>query len=199
VQTNGEKTLCGDGLLGALALRGLGHIDAGEKEEMRRLILEHQHWRDEEKRKILEYCASDVTGTVALFSRMAPSIDWPRALLRGRYMKAVARMERTGVPIDTELYQVLTSNWDSLKEDLIAAVDVDYGVYEGTTFKSNRFAEYLSGHGIAWPKFPNGTIRLDDDTFRDQARRWPELQSLRELRATLSGLRLTGLEVGVIC
>jgi hypothetical protein len=37
VETNGEKTLCGDGLLGALALRGLGHIDAGEKDEMRRL------------------------------------------------------------------------------------------------------------------------------------------------------------------
>ena len=37
---------------------------------------------------------------------------------------------------------------------------------------------------------------LDDDTFRDQARRWPELQSLRELRVSLSGLRLTGLEVG---
>src|SRR5262249_55773868 len=62
---------------------------------------------------------------------------WPRALLRGRYMKAVATMERTGVPIDTELYQVLTSNWDNLKEDLITAVDEDYGVYEGTPFKSN--------------------------------------------------------------
>jgi hypothetical protein len=28
VETNGEKTLYGDKLLGALALRGLGHIDA---------------------------------------------------------------------------------------------------------------------------------------------------------------------------
>jgi hypothetical protein len=196
VETNGDKTPCGDGLLGALALRGLGHIDAGEKDEMRRLILDRHDWSDDEKRKILDYCSSDVVGTAGLFSKMAPSIDWPRALLRGQYMKAVARIERTGVPIDTELYQVLTSNWDTLKEGLIDAVDVDYGVYEGATFKSNRFAEYLSGHGIAWPKYPNGTIRLDDDTFRDQARRWPELQSLRELRATLSGLRLTGLEVG---
>ena len=79
VETNGERTLCGDGLLGALALRGLGHIDAGEKDEMRRLILERQQWSDEERRKILDYCASDVIGTVALFSKMAPSIDWPRA------------------------------------------------------------------------------------------------------------------------
>ena len=123
---------------------------------MRRLILDHQNWSDDEKRKILEYCASDVTGTVALFSKMAPSIDWPRALLRGRYMKAVARMERTGVPIDTgTLHKPLIANWDSLKEDLIAAVDVDYGVYEGTTFKASRFAEFLSARGIAWPKYPD--------------------------------------------
>ena len=39
-------------------------------------------------------------------------------------------------------------------------------------------------------------MKLDDDTFRDQARRWPELQPLHELRSTLSGMRLTGLEVG---
>ena len=45
-------------------------------------------------------------------------------------MKAVAHMERTGVPVDTELYGRLVANWDSLKEDLIAAVDEDYGVYE---------------------------------------------------------------------
>jgi DNA polymerase I len=135
VETNGERTLCGDGLLGALALRGLGHIDAGEKDEMRLLIMNQQHWSDNETRKILAYCASDVTGTVALFSKMAPSIDWPRALLRGRYMKAVTRMERTGVPIDTELYNRLVANWDHLKEDLVAAVDSDYGVYEDTTFK----------------------------------------------------------------
>jgi hypothetical protein len=84
-ETNGEKTPCGDGLLGALALRGLAHIDAGEKDEMRRLILDQCVWSDEEKRKILDYCASDVMGTCALFTKMAPSIDWPRALLRGRY------------------------------------------------------------------------------------------------------------------
>jgi DNA polymerase I len=71
-ETNGEKTPCGDGLLGALALRGLAHIDAGEKDEMRRLILDQQHWTEDEKRKILDYCQSDVTGTTALFSKKGP-------------------------------------------------------------------------------------------------------------------------------
>jgi DNA polymerase I len=196
VQTNGEKTLCGDGLLGALALRGLGHIEAGEKDEMRRLILDRRQWTDNEKLKILDYCASDVIGTAALFRKMAPTIDWPRALLRGRYMKAVARMERNGVPIDSETHARLVADWENLKQGLIAAVDADFAVFEGTTFKANRFAEFLSARRIAWPRYPNGALRLDDDSFRDQARRWPELRPLHELRATLSGLRLTGLEVG---
>jgi DNA polymerase-1 len=196
VETNGEPTLCGDGLLGALAWRGLGHIDAGEKDAMRRLVCDQRQWTAEERRKILDYCASDVDGLAALLPRMAPSIDWPRALLRGRYMKAVARMERTGVPIDGLLHRRIIADWDNLKGDLIAAVDADFGVYEGTTFKAERFANFLSKRGIAWPKNAHGVLKLDDDTFGDQARRWPDLQPLRELRATLGGLRLTGLEVG---
>jgi DNA polymerase-1 len=188
--------LCGNGLIGALAIRGLGHIDAGEKDEMRRLILDNRSWSEEEKRKILAYCASDVIGTAALFNKMTPTIDWPRAMLRGRYVKAVAHMERTGVPIDTDLYNRLVDSWGSLKERLVAAVDEDYNVYEGTKFKTHRFNEFLSRRAIPWPKYPNGILRLDDDTFRDQTRRWPILAPLRELRVTLSGLRLTALEVG---
>ena len=127
---------------------------------------------------------------------MASSIDWPRALLRGRYIESVARMERNGIPIDQELLRCLIADWDNLKSVLVAAIDADFGVYEGTTFKTKLFADFLSARRIAWPRHPGGALRLDDDTFRDQARRWPELQPLHELRNTLSGMRLTGLEVG---
>ena len=164
---------------------------------MRRLVCEQHQWTGEERRKILDYCASDVDGLVALLPRMAPSIDWPRALLRGRYMKAVARMERTGIPIDATLHRAMIADWDDIKIGLIAAVDADFGVYRGTTFKAERFAKFLSERRIAWPKNAHGVLKLDDDTFGDQARRWPELQPLRELRATLGGLRLTGLEAGL--
>ena len=137
-ETNGEKTPCGDGLLGALALRGLAHIDAGEKDEMRRLILDQQDWSDDEKRRILDYCASDVTGTRALFSKMAPSIDWPRALLRGRYMKAVAqngakrRSNRYGPASATDCQLGEPQSPTSLLRWML-----DFGVYEGTTFKAD--------------------------------------------------------------
>jgi DNA polymerase-1 len=82
-ETNGMLATCGDGLVGALASRGLTHIDVGEKEAMRRLVLDNRAWSDAERAAILDYCASDTTALVALLPRMASTIDWPRALLRG--------------------------------------------------------------------------------------------------------------------
>jgi DNA polymerase-1 len=196
VDTNGMSNIPGNSLLHALAYRGLAHIDAVEKESMRDMVCSQTEWSESEKLKILDYCASDVRGLAALFPVMATSIDWPRALVRGRYMAAVARMERTGVPIDTKIYHAIVDNWENLKIHLIADVNAVFGVYEGTTFKSNRFAQYLSAQGIPWPRHLTGALRLDDETFHDQVKRWPVLRPLYELRTTLSGLRLTGLTVG---
>src|SRR5262249_19537243 len=158
VETNGGPPLLGNSLLNALALRGLGHIDAGEKEAMRRLVMERKHWSDAERRAILEYCGSDVHRLVALLPAMAPSVDLPRALLRGRYMSAVARMEWAGVPIDAALHRRLIENWESLKCDLIASVDAEFGVYEGATFKADRFAAWLSARDISWPRHESGQL-----------------------------------------
>jgi DNA polymerase family A len=196
VETNGQKLPCGNDLLGALAIRGLAHIDAGEKEAMRQLIMGQRQWSETEQRAILEYCASDVAGLVALLPVMAPAIDWPRAKLRGRYMAAVARMERTGIPIDAALHKKLVDNWDTIKLNLIAEVDKDYGVYESGVFKRALFERYLAVNGIPWPRLPSGALALDIDTFDEQAGSHPQLRSLYELRSTLSRLRLADIPVG---
>jgi DNA polymerase-1 len=111
-------------------------------------------------------------------------------------MAAVARMERAGVPIDTAMHQRMVGCWEPIKAQLVAAIDPDFGVFDGLTFKADRFAAYLQAEGIDWPRFPSGQLVLDDATFRDQTLRWPQLLPLHELRATLANLRLTGLEVG---
>jgi hypothetical protein len=60
---------------------------------------------------------------------MLPTIDLPRALLRGRYMVAAASMEWTGVPLDTQALERLRHGWDPIKARLIVEVDKDYGVF----------------------------------------------------------------------
>ena len=197
VLSNGLSSPCGNGLLGALAWHGLATIAADAKTGMRDLAIRGGPFTPEERAALLEYCQSDVDALTRLLTAMRASLDLPRALLRGRYMKAAARMEHTGVPIDIVLLGRLREHWDSLKSGLISRIDADYGVYdEKGTFKQARFAGYLAENSIPWPHLDSGALNLKDDTFRDMARSYPELGPLKELRVSLGQMRLEALEVG---
>ena len=193
--TSGLKVLGGRGLLGALTYFGLDTIGAAKKDEMRAIAIRGGPFTDVERTVLPDYCESDVNALERLGSVMLPKIDLPRALLRGRYMAAAAAMERAGVPIDTEMLALLRENWDAIKDRLIAELDV-HGVFEGRTFKADRWARWLEREGIAWPRLDNGRLTLDDDTFREMARAHPAVSPIHELRYSLAKLRLSDLAVG---
>lgn len=195
-RTSGLKTPCGNGLLGALAFFGFDSIDAADKDSMRQLVLRGEPYTADERRAILDYCQTDVDALAKLLPAMAPGIDLPRALLRGRYMTAVARMEWRGVPIDAGALASFRGNWQSVQERLIEQIDRQYGIYEGRTFKRDRWAEWLAKNDIPWPRHSSGDLALDDDTFREMARTYPAVAPVRELRTTLAQLRLNELAVG---
>jgi hypothetical protein len=195
-RTNGLSTPAGRGLIGALVAHGLDTIGATEKDEMRNLVMRGGPWTDDEQSAILDYCASDVDALARLLPAMWPNIDLPRALLRGRYMAAAARMEWAGVPIDTETLTMFRRRWSDIQDTLIERIDADYGVFDGRTFKAARFAAWLARTGIAWPRLESGELDLSDDAFREQSRAHPEVAPLRELRSALSELRLNDLAVG---
>ncbi len=142
------------------------------------------------------YCESDVTSLVKLFKKMLPHLDIMRALLRGRSMKAAAKIERAGIPIDTLALHQLRAGWPLIKSDLIRRVDRDYGVFDGTVFKVNRWARWLALHNIPWPRLPSGNLDLADDTFREMSKAYPAVAPVRELRSSLSQLKLEDLAVG---
>ncbi len=352
--TNGKPIPCGNGLLGALTYFGIDSIDATEKESMRQLAIRGGSYTASEQTALLDYCQSDVLSLAKLLPVMSPKIDWPRALLRGRYMQAVARMEWNGVPIDIELLTPLRQNWTRVQSKLIQAVNSEYGVfvprgkslnantprgaallkaseqwdvepyrlaetakevaeagrettkalidaigearkvtgltrtrinrwedagrdssswpgldtaardlaqrfpilgigsgyqvetgYDDTdypgrlwellrepdpqlptisdptildqaarillrsseqsdelndaipmTFSASRWAEWLDRNNIPWPRLPSGSLALDDDSFREMARRFPSVAPIQELRHTLGQLRLNDLAVG---
>ena len=121
--TSGLQTPCGSGLLGAMSYFGLDAIDAAEKDAMRQLAMRGGPWTDHEREALLDYCQTDVDSLARLLPAMLPKIDFPRALIRGRYMAAAARMESAGVPIDVPALTKIRMNWDSLQERLIAQID----------------------------------------------------------------------------
>ena len=195
-RTNGLTIPAGRGLLGALAYFGCDVVGAEEKRELQEAIgtgtWQGLCTRDD----VLDYCESDVLALRRLLYAMAPTIDLPRALLRGRYMAAVAAMETAGTPIDAAMLRQFQEHWHNIQDRLIAEIDVDYNVYEGRTFKADWFAAWLAKNQIPWPLLASGRLDLSDDTFRQQARAHPAVSPLRELRSSLADLRLNNLAVG---
>ena len=194
--TNGLRLSNGNGLLGALLYFGLPSISGEQKDAMRDLILTGGPWSDSQQLAILDYCETDVVALAQLLNAMNDEIDWPRALLRGRYMQAVSCIQMNGVPLDVEELELLKLQWSSIQDQLIAEIDGDYGVYDGRTFKIDRFEAYLMANDIPWPRLESGRLDMRDNTFRDMARSHIQIAPIRELRSALSEMRLANLYVG---
>jgi hypothetical protein len=194
--TNGTTPPNGAGLLGALLHFGFPSIAAQQKDAMRDLVLRGGPWAVQDKQDILDYCETDVNALELLLPAMLPSLDLPRAVMRGRYMKAVSRMQATGTPIDVETLREIESHWGQIQDALIADIDANYGVYDGRSFRTKNWADYLQKEGIAWPRLPTGSLELTDDTFKQMARIHPQVAPIRELRSALSEMRLSNISVG---
>jgi hypothetical protein len=194
----GRKPFQGSGLLGAAAQFGIKSVTTTESKDVFRSLAQQETFTPLERQQLLEYCEQDVLVTEKLLRAMQSIIsNLPQALLRGRYMNAAAFIERAGIPIDMETFQLLTENWDHIKKDLVGAVDADFGVYEGGSFKTHRWMQYCNDNAIAWPLLDSGKPDFKDETFRQMAKLHPKINPIRELRATLDQLKLNNLQVGV--
>lgn len=131
-----------------------------------------------------------------LFERMRTTLDWGRALLRARYLMAVARIETAGIPVDATALTFLTHNWQELQARLIAEIDACFGCFLGGQFQVEAFEDWLVTHGINWPRNVFGGLDLDDDVFKERARAHSELRPLKELRAALGVFQPTQVTVG---
>jgi hypothetical protein len=190
--TNGRPVPCGNGLLGALAYFGLDALPAVEKEEMRALAVRGGPFDPPEKTALLNYCRTDVDALDRLLPVMLPHVDLPRALFRGRYMAAVARMEWAGVPLDSEAFAALRDGWDRIKKGLVRAVDKDYGVYvpagRAPLDPNTRFGAAIFDAARSWHLDPDTLAAAADHVHREERAR---LASHRE--AVRAARRATGI------
>ena len=190
--TNGLETACGNGLLGALTHLGLGGIEAAEKNEMRALAQRGGPFTEHERAALLDYCESDVVALAKLLPAMRPRIDLPRALLRGRYMAAVARMETNGIPIDTEALGELRTHWQSIKGRLIREIDSSFGVFVPSGQRSinpqTKFGaavlQAATEHGID----PHQLADAADEVWREQQQQTGDYFTAIRLARQASGL-----------
>ena len=55
-----------------------------------------------------------------------------------------------------KILDLLQKHWNSIKELLIQGVDQQYGVFEGSAFKSDLFTNYLEERKFLGLGFPQG-------------------------------------------
>ncbi len=185
------------GLIDCLKYYGLSSIDTLKKDSMRELALREGDYTDKERRDLLDYCKSDVDALVKLLPQMIGSISLPYALIRGEYTKATAQIERNGVPISATLLTQIKEQWPDIKAKLIEDVDKDYGVFDNGSFNNKKFRNFIDERGYRWPRNINGSLKTDKDTLKQLAKKYPELEYLKELLATIRSTNLLKLPVGV--
>jgi hypothetical protein len=186
---------------GALRYFGEQGIDTAHKTEMRDRIVQGPPFTAAERKQILAYCLEDTEALTVLIKHIVPTIrSLPHAMLRAKYMWAVAQQERRGVPVEKPMLDRILPRWDEIQLDLVIEKDRPFGVYEIVNgkphWRDQRYADYMRRNGMAWPKHPSGALDLRDQTFRDMTPRYPQIATLREVRSTLSKLRLNSLQIG---
>jgi hypothetical protein len=191
-----ERGDLGRSLVAALLANGIDAANFVDKREMQMLAARGGPYSEDQRRSLLEYNLRDVRALEALWPRMLSQIDLPRALLRGRYMGEVSRMEHNGAPVNQQELLTLADNWEALQGSLIDETNAHYGVWEGRTFKESRWEQYVTSRRLPWPRLASGKLSLHRDTFRRMGERFPEVEPVRALRGLLSQLRPFELPVG---
>jgi hypothetical protein len=187
------------GLGGALNFFGLESLDLAHKKTTRDRILQGPPFTEQERAEILAYCEDDVRGLVRLLPRLLSTIrSWPHALHRGRVQWAIAKQERRGLPVDLPLLARLRSHWEGMRTDMVTALD-PFGVYEIVNglahWRMQRFEAFVTHYRLQWPRLASGKFCTDEETFREMATLYPVVNPLRELKCSLSQLRLNDLAV----
>ncbi len=119
------------GLSFALHQQGLPHLAPAEKNELRDRIVSLKFDFDSasDQKQIIDYCFSDCDGTLALYERLRDSIDPQLMAVWVEYLKAVARMELRGIPIDRETYSKIARSRHEIREELAAGVNSVHPVF----------------------------------------------------------------------
>lgn len=198
--TNGIAVAHGNGLLGATAHFGLDALAANEKEQWRAVAIRGGPFSESERAGLLDYCQTDVDALAELLPRMAPRLDLPRALLRGRYMAAVARMEYRGVPVDVETLTALRQNWARVKSQLVRAVDREFGVYVPTGRRLTRdtaFGTVVLDAAREWNLDPYAIAEAAEHIHATEVEGTRD--QLTAIRAARKATGLTTARIGRLC
>ena len=189
------------GLGGALRYFCEDNIDIAHKDTMRDRILQGPPFSTQEQHEIQSYCDDDTVGLARLVPHIVPTIrSLEHAMFRAKFQWVIAGQERRGVPINLPLVKKVRRYWQGMRLDLVRELDRPFECYEivdgAPHWRKERFADYARRNRMMWPRLESGALDETDQTFREMAGKYPQVEQLRELRYSLSKLKLNDLAIG---
>ena len=180
------------GLSKVLHRLGLARMAPAEKKDLQLRLarLEVDLKSPAERRMVLDYCFSDCDGCVALFSTLWDRVRWEILAHWTEYLKAVARMELRGIPIDLREYHRF---WDArplITASLVESVNGTWPVYQDGVFKKKSFLRWCQHNDVSWPVRVSPTTGrlypwMESDVFKDMAPRHPFIEEVHQTRKTI--------------
>jgi len=181
-------------LIDVAAASGETSMSAEHKEAMRTVAMQPVV-PTEQRAALVEYCMDDVRATVVAFRHLLQhhQLHLP-ALLRGRYLIHLARVEWRGLPVDKGLCATLTERWCEIRAAMAAEAAERYpGSFVGRRFSLAGWHNWCQARGISWPVTPTGRSRKDEDTMKLMAERHPEVAFMRDTLRLLGTARAVNL------
>jgi hypothetical protein len=176
-------------LIDALRFFGVevGAEDEARKHRMQERAGQGEPFDPEERTAITAYCADDVHRLIDLFRAMRPQIDLPAAVVRARYMTAVAQQTYGGIPVDVEQARRFQAFRPDLRLQLIGA-SPSSRFYTGGRFRQALLEDWAEEEEIGLPRNPSGSPVLERNALKKLAVLEPRLAPLALLRSQLEQL-----------
>jgi hypothetical protein len=175
-------------MIDAMRCRGL-EVSSGDechKKAMQLRAAEGEPFTAQEWRAIADYCGEDVERLARLFGAMRDVIDIPVALVRGRFMTAIAQQAHRGIPVDRGPIERFQAHRLALRASLIDATPGADRIYTQGRFSVTRFLTWTEEEEIGWPRLDTGGPALDREIVRCVTQLEPRAASFADLRSALS-------------
>ncbi len=188
-------------LIKSLERHRLSHLTPLEKKEIREKILhlDFNFGDSHEMAEITEYCMQDCRACAALFQRQR-SVTENRGCLDScmswwaLYLRAVAKMELRGIPIDVPTYHKITENWGEIREKLTAEINAVAPVMNLSGINRTAFRVFCKSNRIPLPRKYDKAARkirfsVENEALKEIEHCHSLIPKIRETQKTLVALR----------
>jgi DNA polymerase family A len=165
-------------------------------------------WQKYGRDVVFDYCEEDVRMSVRLLRRMIvghamfPPADVARVLHWSNYSaKSIALIQAHGIPIDTDLWNLVQENKAAVIAELLRQFDPSHGDDEQIYTRDgewsyDRFERFLIRRNVhAWPRLESGGLDIGSDAFRAMYHA-PGVEALHALRDSLGFIAKARLPIG---